>query len=337
MSWTLDPVEANELQWDGRSRHHHEAYHLIVLSQADQAGWWFRYGVVAPQTGVPYAALWGAHFSAKDPGDRFALRTEFPARAFATQSDGFHIRVSKGELSLANTKGGLRDPGAKRRKLRWNLALTDHQAPAALLPKRALYEKPWPPTKLLTPVPLARASGVVEVGDRRYDVTDGRAIQAHVWGARPYARWAWGMATFFREDPDAVVHAWGAPASDATKGLLAVHVRDGDGHEHSFHKLRAGGPVGEDRPGVWSFSARRGRMSLAGRFSASLQNIAGVTHEDPQGGALYTHHSAVGDATLELYRSGFGRRKLEATFTAKGTAAFEQGGAEAFDDVEFFV
>lgn len=339
MSWMTDIVQANQLQWDGRTACHFEAYEVALLDPDRSRAWWLRYTVDAPLDGEPYSTLWGAHFSEDRPGDRFALRTEFPVNSFAQQSDGFHIRVSKGELMDGGAKGGLRNPKDPSESLRWNVRFRGHDDPVRVYPKKRMYKRAWPPARVLAPMPLARASGIVEVGEQRYRIDDGLAHQSHSWGTRHFDAWAWGLATRFREDPHAYVYGlWGVPRVGGRQ-LTAIHYRHPSGRHLTFdevtsHQKEEGA---EARPGVWTFEAKGGRHTISGRFSASLQKTVGVTLDDPEGTHRYVHHCGVADATLEIWRRRFGKPELEETLTAKGTAVLQQGAQRPFEDIEFYI
>lgn len=337
MSWLEDRVLANALQWDGRQSGMFEAYTFNIVDPSNRAGWWFRYAVDAPLEGEERSSLWGAHFREEQPPDRFALRTEFPARAFGTQSDGFHIRVSKAELSSRQAKGGLRSPGKEDRALRWNVKTAHHAHPAPIYPKAKQYEDRHPEHKLLAPGPMASAGGVVEAGDERFDLENARAHQLHSWGSSRFDRWTFGHATFFRERPEAYVTVFLGGEEDGDQVGGARYV-DTDGLTLEFDKVKTVQDDGPGRePGVWTFEAKRRGWRLSGRFSASLQRMLGVRYRDPDGSLRYCHHAGVADATLELWKRSWGRRKLHQTLTSRGAAAFEQGDRRPYGDVEFFV
>ncbi len=336
MTWLTDPVLGNELQWDGRTPGHYEAYTVNILDPSNESGWWLRYGLDAPMSGEEASSLWGAHFSREEPPRRFALKTDFGVRSFATQSDGFHIRVSKSELARSGAKGGLRNPREEGHELRWNLSFSEQEAPLRVFEKDRAYERRFPPTKVLVPTPFSRAEGVVEVGEGRYVVRGARAFQAHRWGSGRFDRWTMGYATFFRERPHAFVYAFLGEGEDDQVG--AVHYRDAEGLELAFHDVETSREEGPGRkPGVWTFEARTRGWELTGRFSASLQRMAGMRFEDPDGSIRYVHHGGIADATLELWKRSWGRKQLHQTLTARGTCSFEQGDRRRFEDVEFFV
>jgi hypothetical protein len=336
MSWYEDAVLANELQWDGRTAGHYEAWDLHVLDPSNEAGWWLRYGIDARMDGEEGASLWGAHFGEDDAPTRFALKTDFDVNAFAQQSAGFNVRVSKAELGDGGASGGLRNPRRDGHALRWNLDVTERAAPLKVYAKDRDYEGRQPPTKLLVPTPLARAGGVVEVGGERFVVRGGRAIQGHRWGPGRFDRWTTGYATFFRERQRALVHAFLGEHGDDTIG--AVHYRDQDGLDLAFHDVETSREEGPGRePGVWTFEASTRGWRLTGRFSASLQRMAGVRFRDPDGSIRYVHHAGLADATLELWKRSWGRKQLHQTLTARGSCVFQQGDRHRYDDVEFFV
>lgn len=336
MSWLSDPVLANGLQWDGRTRGHYEAYTLNLVDPSNETGWWLRYSLDAPMQGEETSSLWGAHFAADGAPDRFALKTDFPIRSFGTMSDGFHIRVSKAELMREEAKGGLRNPQQDDHVLRWNVNMADPADPFRIYGKDGQYEGREPPTKVLVPTPRSHAGGVVEVGDQRYVVRGGRGMQSHRWGSARFDRWTTGYATFFRERPNAYLYAFlGETDADSWGG---IRYRDEEGLDLSFGKVRTSTDEGPGRePGVWTFKAKTRGWELTGRFSASLQRMVGVRFEDPDGSVRYCHHGGLADATIELWKRSWGRKKLHQTLTAKGTCIFQQGGRRPYDDVEFFV
>lgn len=337
MTWVEDRILANGLQWDGREAGRFEAYTLNIVDPGNQAGWWLRYAVDAPLKGEDRSSLWGAHFTESGDPSRFALKTDFDARSFGTQSDGFHIRVSKAELSGRGAKGGLRSPGENGRSLRWNLRTRHHAQPAALYPKTKHYENRTPEHKLLIPGPMATASGVVEAGDQQFTLENARAHQLHSWGHSRFDRWTLGYATFFRERPQAYLAVFlGENENGDSMGGACYH--DADGLTLTFDKVQTVEDDGPGRePGVWTFEAKRRGWRLSGRFSASLQRMLGVRQEDPDGSHRYCHHAGIADSTLELWKSSWGRRKLHQTLTSRGTSVFEQGDRRPYGDVEFFV
>jgi hypothetical protein len=337
VSWVEDRVMANALQWDGREPGHFEAYTLNVVDPSNRAGWWLRHAVDAPMDGEEHASLWGAHFQEDDPPKRFALKTQFPARAFGTQSDGFHIRVSKAELSSGGAQGGLRSPEDDERALRWNMKSAHHAPAAKLYDKRKRYEDRHPEHKILVPGPLATTGGVVEASGDRFELENARAHQLHSWGRSRFDRWTYGHATFFRERPEAYVSVFLGENEDGGK-LGGAHYHDADGLSLAFDDVRTVTDDGPGRePGVWTFEAKTRGWRLSGRFSASLQRMLGVRYEDPDGSVRYCHHGGVADATLELWKTSWGRRKLHQTLTSRGASVFEQGDRRPYGDVEFYI
>lgn len=337
MTWLEDRTLANALQWDGRESGRFEAYTLNLVDPGNQAGWWLRYTVDSPLQDEDRAGLWGAHFREDQPPDRFALKTDFGSRSFGTQSDGFHIRVSKAELSSRGAKGGLKSSGEDERSLRWNLRTAHHADPAPIYPKAKHYDDRKPSHKLHVPGPMAAASGIVEVGDADYALQNARAHQIHEWGSARFDQWTYGHATFFRERPEAYVAVFlGENEQGETIGGGYYH--DNEGLTLEFDKVKTVEDDGPGRqPGVWTFEAKRRGWRLSGRFSASLQRMLGARFKDPDDSNRFCHHAGVADATLELWKTSWGRRQLHQTLTARGSAVFEQGDRRPYNDVEFFV
>ncbi|MDX1611475.1 MAG: hypothetical protein R3185_03835, partial [Candidatus Thermoplasmatota archaeon] len=165
-----------------------------------------------------------------------------------------------------------------------------------------------------------------------------RAHQAHLWGPRAHDDWSWFLATGFREDKRAYVHGLRALPRLGGRGFTSLVYQDGHGESLRFSRFHSKRMATEDQqPGVWSFEASKGRYVLSGRVSASLQRMVGAAVTDPEGTERFIHHGGVADCTLELYKRGLGRKKLERTLTAKGSVAFQQGTRMPFEDVAFYV
>jgi len=336
VTWLTDRRLANELRWDGRQRGHLEAYTLNVVDPDNDAGWWFRYTLDAPQAQEERSGLWGVHFETGDQPRVFGLKTDFPVRSFGHQSTGFHIRVSQAELTEQKSTGGLRSPGEDGLELRWNLETRHEADPLPVYPKDKHYAGEDPPYKLLLPAPKAVTAGIVETHDERYDVQGARAHQTHAWGQARFAEWTTGHATFFQEKPQAYVYAMLGETEQGHQ-LGGVQYRDPDGEDLFFGNVETDYEDGPGRePGVWTLNAKTRGWRLSGRFSAGLQRMAGLRVPDPDGTTRYCHHAGIADATIELWKRSWGRTKLEQTLTSRGGAVLEQGGTEPYDDVAFY-
>jgi hypothetical protein len=69
----------------------------------------------------------------------------------------------------------------------------------------------------------------------------------------------------------------------------------------------------------WDFQADRDDLSFRGHANAEHKDFVGLTYEDTNGSLLYCANSKLSNLRILVYRRG----KLESTFTAQGTAAFE--------------
>ena len=83
----------------------------------------------------------------------------------------------------------------------------------------------------------------------------------------------------------------------------------------------------------WTFRADRGPLSFHGHVKAEHKDFVGLTYEDTNGSLLYATQCLLSNVEIHVYRAG----KLEATFIARGTAAFEVVSREKNPYVDFLI
>ena len=79
----------------------------------------------------------------------------------------------------------------------WELSYEGAAEPLWHLPRAWMYSAPLPRTKLLSPVPEARVSGSVRLGDRSVELDDWPAMVGHNWGTQHAERWIWLHGALF--------------------------------------------------------------------------------------------------------------------------------------------
>ena len=333
-------MNPNALQWDGRPGHY-EVHYLTLTDPASGWGVWIRSTMRAPDSSPPTpaeASLW--FLAMQRDGRRFARRQTFPIDALVADADPFSLRVGDAELTDRGYAGGV--DGAMW-ELRWEprLPAAEHVHP---LLRRAKVAK----TVLLLPHPDVAVHGTVQFGDARLDLAGVHGGQAHLWGSKHAARWAWAHCGDFRAHD-------GAPVQDTyVDGVSVVVPRFGRQVGPSTpvvgrvlgDDFRATSPASvlraPSRFGLtsWHTEAVDGKRKVVVEVDAPRASLVGVTYHDPDGDLAYCYNSEVASMRLGVLdkqaRGRFGWI-LRETFVADGTAHFEYAQRTPVPDIELLV
>jgi hypothetical protein len=331
---------ANDLRWDGAPGHY-EVWYVTLADPGSGIGVWIRYTVRAPTEGAGGRAEGALWLVAMAPdGDRFARRGTFPADGLAATAEPFRLCLGDAELSDRGAAGAVSD-GAW--ELSWEPRLAPYEHVHALARRTGLAQ---------TVLVLAHAdlaiSGTVRLADRTLALDGARGAQAHLWGSRHAARWAWAHCNDLRSLD-------GEPRPDTFVDAVSVYV------ERAGRELGPSTPVvgrfgGEDfvatsplavarapsRFGLstWRFEARAGKRKVVGEVDAPRETLAGVTYHDPDGRPAYCYNSEVASMRLFVWdRTARGRFgwTLRDTLVADGRAHFEYGQRASVEDVELLL
>jgi hypothetical protein len=318
---------ANALRWDGGPGHY-EVYYVTLTDPATGTGVWVRYTMRAPLDRPAECALW---FVAMAPdGERIARRAVFPASELQAYSEPFRLCLAGADLSDRGAAGAIGADAA------WELSWEPRLRPYALahpLVARARVAQ----TELVLPHADLAITGTVRIGDRVLEIDGARGGQAHLWGTRHAARWAWTHCSDF--------HATGGePRRDTFVDAVSVYV-ECLGREVGPSTPVVGRFRGEDfvatdpvalvrarsRHGLstWRFEARAGKRKVVGEVDAPRATLAGVTYHDPDGRPAYCYNSEVASMRVSVWdRTARGRYgwTLRHSLTADGRAHFESGG-----------
>jgi hypothetical protein len=329
---------ANALRWDGAPGHH-EVYYVTLTDPASEVGVWIRYTLRAPLDGTrAECALW---LLAMAPGgDRFARKATFPASELEAHGDPFRLCLAGADLSDRGAAGVVDDAAWE---LSWEPRLRPREVVHPLVQRAGVAQ-----TELVVSHPDLVVSGTVRLAERVLEIEGARGGQAHLWGTRHAARWAWAHSNDLRA-------ADGEPRPDTFVDAVSVYV------ERLGRELGPSTPVvgrfrGEDfaatdplalvrarsRFGLttWRFEARDGRRRIVGEVDAPRETLAGVTYHDPDGRPAYCYNSEVASMRLSVWdRTARGRFgwTLRDTLVADGRAHFESGQRQSVADIQLLL
>jgi len=209
------PERWNAMQWTGAAGHY-EVWYATFTDPGTGVGFWIRYTMVAPlpETGEEATcSLWLMAMDPADPSRNVGQKVSFPVSAMSTTSAPFELRIADATLTDRGMAGTIEQDGTTSEwALTWESRLPAYGHVHPLL-RRAKIAK----TVLFLPHPELLMSGFVRIGERRIDVSGSVGGQAHLWGSKHAARWAWVHCNDFVGPDD-------APRSDTFVDGVSVYV-----------------------------------------------------------------------------------------------------------------
>ena len=322
-------MNANVLQWDG-SPGHYEVYYLTATDPRSGTGLWIRYTMLAPLRGRPASARCGSwRWTATDRA--LARKATLPDRRARRPSPSRSASRWRAPTSptaawaAASTTSRGTSPGSRA-------PAAEHVHP---LLRRARIAK----TVLVLPHADVAVAGTVRFAGRELALDGARGGQAHLWGSKHAARWAWAHCGDFAD-------ADGAPRPGAFLDGVCVFVPR-FGREVGPSTPVVGRFVDEDfaataplavlrapsRFGLtsWRFEARDGKRRVIGEVDAPRE-LAGRRHlprPRRRPGLLLQQRGGL-DAPLRLRPHGARAPgwMLRETLVADGRAHFEYAQRE---------
>jgi len=299
---------------------HYESFYLKACHPAEPLGVWIRYTVHKHSGQAAQGSLWFTLFDAHADGPRASKLTTTDLSAPADA----YIQIGDSIFGDGTVSGRAQ---TEQLDASWELTFESPEEALFHLPRGWMYSAPIPKTKLLTPYPGARFSGVVRAGDRELALDGWPGMVGHNWGTQHAERWIWLHGTSFEGAGD----AW----LDAAIGRIKVGpvttpwIGNGtlylDGERH-----RLGGPEKARRtkvnetPTRVDFSLPGSGLTVSGRVESEAKNFVGWVYADPDGAEHNTVNCSIADMTLTVSRDGSERVELQ----VRGGAAYELGMRE---------
>jgi hypothetical protein len=299
---------------------HYESFYLKASHPSKPLGVWIRYTVHKHSNQEPQGSLWFTLFDAEAGAPRASKVTT----ADLSAPEGAYIRIGDSTFEDGRVAGSAR---TEQLDASWDLSFTAAGDPLFHLPKDWMYRAPVPKTKLLSPYPDARFSGVVRAGEREVALDGWRGMVGHNWGAQHAERWIWLHGAGFEGDED----AWFDAALGRIRlGLVTTPwIGNGtlyiDGERH-----RLGGPNKArktrvtETPTSCDFRLPGTDLTVTGRVESEKQNFVGWVYADPDGPDHNTVNCSIADMTLTVSADGAPDRELR----LRGGAAYELGMRE---------
>lgn len=328
---------SNVLQWDGGPGHY-EVYYLSATDRRSGVGLWIRSTMRAATEGGGECSLW---FMAMEPGGEVVGRkTSFPLDRLVAEPDPFRVLVGDAELTDRGMRGAFADVAWD---LRWDPAGDrpfEHVHPLLRRAKiaKTIYELPHPDLSV---------SGTVRIGGRELEV-DARGGQAHLWGSKHAARWAWAHCNDltsldgeprpgdFLDGVSVFVPRFGREIGPSTPVVGRLLGEDFEATS-PLAVTRAKSSFGLT---TWRFETRAGGRRVVVEVDAPRDSLAGVTYHDPDGDEAYCYNSEVASMRVVVWdRTGRGDHgwALRDTLVGSGRAHFEYAQRTPVDGLTLHV
>jgi hypothetical protein len=329
----------NALQWDGAPGHY-EVYYVTLTDPTTGVGLWIRYTMLAPlpqADGSPSAALW---FLAMDPrpGARSttARKEIFPIDRLHADGSPFKLQIDAATLTDGGMTGTLDDVSWD---LSWVPGAKAYQHVHPVL-RRARVAK----TVLVLPHADLTIDGTVEIAGERLALHAAKGGQAHLWGSKHAASWAWAHCNDFMtldgspvpgdfvDGVSVIVPRFGREVGPSTPVVGRIDGRD----FMSTSPLRVMANDSTFSLTGWRFEAVDGSRKLIGEVDADRELLAGVTYHDPDGDLAYCYNTEAATMRVHVYErarqvGGWAHRK---TLIARGRAHFEYAQRTPIPDLE---
>jgi len=282
----------------------YESFYLRAVSPDQPVGVWIRHTVHKAPGSAPRGSVWC---------------TVFDARVGAP----FMHKVTSQELSVpagewieigADAAMGPAEARGACGPANWELTFEATDDELRHLRPEWLYRSPLPRTKLTSPAPAARFSGVVRVPGRDpIELQGWPGMIGHNWGSEHAARWIWLHGIAFAEQPGAWVDL--AVGRVAVGGRLSPWIASGavsvDGRRTRLGGLGARSAAVTDGPaGCEVRLPGRSGTSVTVRARVPPGTAAGWRYSDPDGGEHDVINCSIAQLELELGGAGPSRTLL---------------------------
>lgn len=287
----------------GTKSGHYESWYLRANHPSRKLAFWIRYTIFSPKNYPEKAIgeLW-AVYSNGEAGKINAAKSEVAIRDCSFSAHELGVKIGDSFLRSGVLKGVANGP----QKISWDLSY-DGGGPALVFLSEHLYDTALPKAKSVTPRPLVRFAGILDVDGEVIDVTDWVGSENHNWGSKHTDTYAWGQVAGFDNAPDAFLEAATAKLKVGplwTPPLTLLVLRVGSEEYRLNTLVRSLQAKGKWRYFDWSFSAGKGDVRITGRMHARREDFVGLNYYNPPHGSHTCLNSKVAACEISLERKG---------------------------------
>jgi hypothetical protein len=294
----------------------YESFYLRAVSPVQPLGVWIRCTVAKRPGHAPRGSVWCTVFDAA-AGAPFMHK--ITTEDLSVPAGGW-IAVGQTRLGPGIAEGVCGTAS-------WSLRFDGDEPELRHLPHGLLYRAPLPRTKLTSPVPAARFSGSLQLGQRTIDLDGWHGMVGHNWGSEHAGRWIWLHGIDFDQAPDAWIDL--AVGRIEIAGRLTPWVASGALCVQG-QRLRLGGLFARrlrvaERPERCSLHMPGPKgLSVEAHVQTPAGTAAGWRYADPDGGEHDVINCSIAALRLVVRRKG----EASQTLLSRHGAAYELGMRE---------
>lgn len=287
----------------GTKSGHYESWYLRANHPSRKLAFWIRYTIFSPKDHPEktIGELW-AVYSNGETGKIHAAKSEIPIKSCTFSSQKLAVTIGESFLKPGVLQGSAQGP----QKISWDLSYDGGGDALIFLPEN-LYTTTLPKAKAVTPRPLVRFAGTLNVDNEVIDVTGWVGSENHNWGSKHTDTYAWGQVAGFDNAPDAFLEAATAKLKIGplwTPPLTLLVLRVGS-EEYRLNTLaRSLQAKGKWRYFDWTFSAEHNDVRITGRMHAKRADFVGLNYYNPPGGSHTCLNSKIAACEISLERKG---------------------------------
>ncbi len=308
----------NRVRFDAaKNSGHVESYFLRANHPSKRLAIWLKATLFHEQQNETRADVWCTFFDGESATPRiWAQKVSVPyAKALFSRPNNLEVGPAKFSFEEGGVCSG-ELPGnddSARGPCSWRFTLAlEHSSlakPSCILPHTALLSAPLPKFKLVTPMPLLRIQGSIDVFGETFELNHWRGMQGHNWGSEHSFEYAWGQAHFSDRDADdniiCSVEAFSAKLrllGRVTPFLSALVVRHG-GLEYRFDKLV---DLWRQKPQVdhdalsWTLRMRGSDGEAQLKMQARPEEMVCLGYPNPGGRLSYCMNSKLAKVELRV-------------------------------------
>ncbi|MHB8659016.1 MAG: hypothetical protein ACYC91_13860 [Solirubrobacteraceae bacterium] len=320
--------ELNDFRWSGAPGHY-EVYYVTLTDPSTGVGVWIRYTMMAPRAGTGDPATASLWFLVMDPAPGgapiVARKVDFPVAELRASSNPFELRIAGATLRDSGMAGQVGDAAWD---LRWRSESRGYEHVHPVLQRARVAQ-----TILNLPHPDLRIAGKISFAGRELKLAGAPGAQAHLWGTKHAASWAWvhcndftsaagdSVPGAFIDGVSVIVSRFGRTVGPSTP--VVGRLEDVDFKSTSLVRVLA-------NPSVfaltgWHFQATDGRRKIVGQVDAERRLAAGVTYHDPDGELAYCYNSETASMRLQILHRArrVGGWAHAGTLVSRGRTHFE--------------
>jgi hypothetical protein len=330
----------NDLRWTGASGHY-EVHYLTLTDRATGIGAWIRYSMLAGTPGQHAScALWMILVDPRGaPATRIGRKASFGIDELRAHTEPFELSIAGATLTDRSAAGAFEDVAWD---LRWSSAPLGYRHVHPLLRRVGAAR-----TELVLPHPDLAIDGHITIGQRRLDLSGAPGQQAHLWGSKHAASWAWAHCNDFitidgTRRPGSFVDGVSALVIAGSRELATgtpVIARIGGRELSSISPVRVLANYSVFALTGWRFEAIDAELKLVVDVDAARDRLAGVTYHDPDGELAYCYNSETASMHVNVYQrarrvGGWGHVE---TLIAPARAHFEYGQRTPIPEIELLI